>query len=651
MSVATVNDHLPNGTVNHWLASDDDESTPRSSSLDDNPHETMEIPFHGSCPKCHHLHTNSPFTIFTDSTKHSRFQCDACHHHILGIGRTSTQTTLASVESIPVHSNRHSVTSRPSNLQVCTNAPPQASTVDSPTRPDQLNTPPHLSTITEANTLNGGSRSSSYRQAGVSVSPQRGNSPSPQVSLRDNGASAREGLAKDGKAPIRYPRFKIKALFRRGKARLLSQSGELKIFGFRIQIARAGPKLPPSNPPAVKSSSTDVRATSALGDIAETQHQARSTPIPLSVANNPEVVADLPPEAAHDETRPTHLQQLEAEEAQDPTGNVVEAEAQNPMGNLSEVEADADEDQRVATQKKEKIRVRRREATLKSEALRKPYCHCGAGCGCLGDGGESDRATEGHIAPSPMPISEVPDHPFLGLMTDHSRSNSSDTSHGNTRLLLSGIGTHINGSQVYAHRRISLAENSSSAADSNRRQPNRLSQDTTAWGSSDSSISLTVRRPSTGLNLAVGHRSSGRNAVQNYDDSIRRGVPSQGRESLELPTREGQVAPNGPNIDNSDETSTRLVNNSNLGPGQERQQPPLNGTSISSDAANANDSLEQLVNQERTPRPYSHNAAADDSPSASAGPSPERLSTALAHVAARQTDAPSAQNDRENELL
>ncbi|MCJ1461472.1 hypothetical protein MMC07_000069 [Pseudocyphellaria aurata] len=647
MSVATVNDHLPNGTVNHWDAGDDDESTPRSSSLDDNQNETMEIPFHGSCPKCHHLHTNRPFTIFTDSTKHSRFQCDACQHHILGIGRASTQTTLASVESIPVQSNRHNVTSRPSNLQNCVNAPPQASTIDSPVRPDQLNNTSHLSTITEANTLNGGSRSPSYRQAGVSVSPRRGNSPSPQA----NGAlAAQERLGEDGKAPIRYPPFKIKSLFRRGKERLLSKSGKLKkIFGFRSKNARTGQKHSqdlkdsPPNPPAGKISSTDARATSVHFETNEIQLRGRSTPIPSSLAaENPEVVTDLPSEAVHDETRPTNLRQLEAEEAQDPTGNAVEAEARDPTGDPSEAGSDVDEDQRVATQKREKIRARRREATLKSEALRKPSCHCGAGCHCLGDGGESDRATEGHIAPSPIPISEVPDHSVLGPLANPSRSNISETSHGNTRLFLSGIGAHINPSQVYtyAQRRISIAENSSSTADSNRRQADRLSQDTTAWGSSDSSISLTVRRPSASPNIAMAHRSSVLNAVQNYDDSIRHGGPSQGRENVELSTREREVALNGPNAVNSDEIATRLANNSNLGPRQERRQTPSNRTSISSDDANTGSSMEQLENQERTPRPYSYDAAANDSPSAVMGPSPDRISTALAPLAAEQNDAP-----------
>ncbi|MCJ1461450.1 hypothetical protein MMC07_000047 [Pseudocyphellaria aurata] len=157
-------------------------------------------------------------------------------------------------------------------------------------------------------------------------------------------------------------------------------------------------------------------------------------------------------------------------------------------------------------------------------------------------------------------------------MADPSRSNSSETSDGNTRLILSGIGTHTNPNQVYADRRISLAENSSSTADSNRRQADRLSQDTAAWGSSGSSIFLTVRGSSASPNIA------------NYDDSIRRGGPSQGRESVQLSTREREVALNGPNTENNDETATRLVSNSNLGPRQECSQTPSNGASISSDA-------------------------------------------------------------------
>lgn len=628
MSFATRNERLPNGPIaDQWDASADDESTPRSSSIDDNPDESIEVPFHGSCPKCHHLHTNIPFTIFRNSTtKHSRFRCDACQHHILGIGRASTQTTLASVESIPVQPNRHSVISRPSNLQICINAPPPP-TVDPPTTLDQINTPEQLSTIPEANTLNGGSRSPSCRQA---LSPQRGISPSSRASLRGNGALAPEESRKGGESPARsHSPSRLRVLFRRGKARLLPNSGELKIFGFNIKITRARPKYrqgsnieTPRPRHLVKGPTTDGRIIPVRHGADEVQNPGRSAPSsPSPVAESPEEPAGPSSAVVHDEVRPTNPQQSEYGEGQDPTVNSPEAEV------------DVDEDLRAARDKKEKIRVRRREATLKSEAVRKPYCHCRVGCPCLGDGGETDGITDGHVTPFSLPVSEVPDHLVHGFVADPSRSSSSQTSHGNARLL-SEIGSHMNLSQVYPHRPLSLAENLSTGADSNRRQGNRLSQDTTTWGSNDSSISLTARWPSPGPNSAMGvpsHRSSGRTAVQNYEDQSRYHGPSRARESIELPTRESEVVPNGPNSGVNDETSTGRANMLSVGLEQEGQQQLSDGTSISPD-----DTLEQPENQERTPRPQSHNAAADNPPNALLGPSPEVLSTALANLAGRQ---------------
>lgn len=57
------------------------------------------IPFHGSCSRCHHFHINHQFEFSLDSTVHTRLFCERCNHPIFGLGRVSTQNTLASVES------------------------------------------------------------------------------------------------------------------------------------------------------------------------------------------------------------------------------------------------------------------------------------------------------------------------------------------------------------------------------------------------------------------------------------------------------------------------------------------------------------------------------------------------------------------------
>ena len=59
----------------------------------------MGIPFHGSCSRCHHFHKNYLFTFSLSSTVHTRLFCERCKHPMFGLGRVSTQNTLASVES------------------------------------------------------------------------------------------------------------------------------------------------------------------------------------------------------------------------------------------------------------------------------------------------------------------------------------------------------------------------------------------------------------------------------------------------------------------------------------------------------------------------------------------------------------------------
>lgn len=71
----------------------------RSNGHHDSSGAKVGMPFHGSCSKCHHFHTNYQFTFSLDSTVHTRLFCERCKHPMFGLGRVSTQDTLASVES------------------------------------------------------------------------------------------------------------------------------------------------------------------------------------------------------------------------------------------------------------------------------------------------------------------------------------------------------------------------------------------------------------------------------------------------------------------------------------------------------------------------------------------------------------------------
>lgn len=62
--------------------------------------EDHTLYMHVSCAHCKHYHRHMLFELPKDESEHKRFTCSACEYPIMGIGRSSTQTTLASVDSI-----------------------------------------------------------------------------------------------------------------------------------------------------------------------------------------------------------------------------------------------------------------------------------------------------------------------------------------------------------------------------------------------------------------------------------------------------------------------------------------------------------------------------------------------------------------------
>ena len=65
----------------------------------DSSEANLGVHFHGSCSRCHHFHIDHLFTFPLDSAAHTRLFCQRCNHPMFGLGRVSTQNTLASVES------------------------------------------------------------------------------------------------------------------------------------------------------------------------------------------------------------------------------------------------------------------------------------------------------------------------------------------------------------------------------------------------------------------------------------------------------------------------------------------------------------------------------------------------------------------------
>ena len=97
------------------------DSSPRASRDD-----SVHFLYHGSCKKCHHLHTAMPVRWSTDDRPHSRVGCERCFQVMFGIGCNSTQTTLASVETTRSdHTLDPSIQNHGSDFPGCTNDLPE----------------------------------------------------------------------------------------------------------------------------------------------------------------------------------------------------------------------------------------------------------------------------------------------------------------------------------------------------------------------------------------------------------------------------------------------------------------------------------------------------------------------------------------------
>ena len=79
--------------------------------------DEVELPFHGTCPRCHHLHTGTTIRFPFSQSRHIRFNCERCQHVMFGLGHNSTQTTLASVLTTSGQNTVRS--SSPNNLPPC----------------------------------------------------------------------------------------------------------------------------------------------------------------------------------------------------------------------------------------------------------------------------------------------------------------------------------------------------------------------------------------------------------------------------------------------------------------------------------------------------------------------------------------------------
>ncbi|KAL8999876.1 MAG: hypothetical protein Q9169_001417 [Polycauliona sp. 2 TL-2023] len=402
---------------------------------------------------------------------HTRFNCDVCEHPILGIGRTSTQTTLASIETNAAgpRSWRNEPDSAPAPDCQPSGVPVQSP----PLRVDTLGNSAPLSTIAE----------------GISPVPQSSAVLTPAVSgdLRSMRSTSREWVQRDkelevlgnktpianasvptgssSKAPggpwIRQSQHRFREKIRRHLRK--PRSFNISRLGLHVDVSPT-PSAPGLSPLPVAStqlqSIPDPGYGYPIASIASTEPRANLTSsVPSPVRSNPVSLHSAEP-AQQPAARPDPL-----------IGRTL-----------------------TSSERRERIRAFRREATLKRQAELMSRCECQSECQCRHGSVPSNAASVGPDS-SERSI-QVPMHHLHRLFGETEGSGTSEGSSrgANTESLLVGIGSHLTPEQVDG-----LPDQWTNVASDNRDVPSdRISQASTVYvRSNGSTVSLSSRRPAS----------------------------------------------------------------------------------------------------------------------------------------------------------
>ena len=615
--------------------------------------ERIVFPFHGSCSKCHHLHTNKPFRLPSNHFDHVRLRCEKCDHPMFGFGRTSTQTTLASVESIslPQRSNPNPSIFRPSPRSVCISPPAEDEETAHQPNPEILAPPTPLSTIDESQTPAGRSRSTSNVQSpnNASVGPEGtaidSSAEGPKILANPQQPSSEPA---DVPRPVqggRHPFAKLKNVWSRavdnknhdGRKKKWKLPRIIKIGSIFARRGRKGLETPSSSPPEMEGVDDSDRVQRGSAPSDQVTSGSADTRIPSQAPTHESA-------SSHRELSPDASERL-ARETDNPTGvsgsttrNSGESEAGVDAiqpGEPDDISSPATNTGQPTTEpsaeeiSRDRLRVLRREKTLQKEMAAKPECHCLPGCPCYG----VDRASGSDVASETQrslnSSFEAPDHPFPHLWTSApapGREHRVATAASSVGSLphtwirtphFSGIGGLFDS----GHQR---------ATSSTLTQAYRLSQATTIHNGSTSSISLALlpgqpvgRRPGP----SIRSRSPALVQRQELHPSSTPSDPDSGvddfRNSSEETIADGSSIASGI-------TAPVTPPDAQHGP-----QPPVQGRSASLSIQTANIAMVNgspaSESQTATPRPSSNNELSEGS-TTSSQPEPAEISLALRDI-------------------
>ena len=379
---------------------------------------------HGTCSRCNHFHKHLPFNIPRDQSRHQRLQCEGCGHSMLGFGRRSTQTTLASAESIPIKgSGRPSIT----NVKTCANktksGDSNAHSVLPPFSPIRLNS---LTISAHRPPIHSPLRT----QEQPPGSPATLNPAKDAGTAQERAEDSRRESSVGGQM-VRIPRY---SSLRFGSFRGLKKKMKTKLCGKPRDLAFYGHGL-----------------------------RLQLTPLPNDQVNNASASSHSQHLAGPDQTAPSALPELEVS---------CQGASQLSNGNASSISGNRVEeflpgDAEYVSQEQDRRRplrsrgaifdghpvnmgrlsIIRREKTLKRQALRGTKCECTEDCPCKLGIGSSYHTIRRHFVSSSTPClntTALPSHYLGSPINQASRASDSYGSFDSARHLYTElIGAHL----------------------------------------------------------------------------------------------------------------------------------------------------------------------------------------------------------------
>jgi len=312
--------------------------------------------FHGSCRQCHHFHYGQAIQLPSDENVHRRYTCERCGKPLFGIGRLSPQSSLASLETtLSEDPPDYGSTSRNERAPACTDANLEA-----------------------------------HGEAGGHI--QSSEEPRQPLDM----IPAENVFVPPGPHPLS----------------LESQMHDDDTLA--IDLSPPDPPAQPNHHPTSTTRKILDHLTRSLR-LRKTKKRQRSSVLRRRANRSvrdagtiTDPLAQFPPPKSHVEREPRTISRhssIHSRCINEPQIMTSAAFERRPVPDGT-TEGAADE----VVAKMERIRVQRREATLKSRTRGQPKCSCSEECHCMGSGGSTAPASLGSRV-----LSVIPQHPFPPL--------------------------------------------------------------------------------------------------------------------------------------------------------------------------------------------------------------------------------------------